>query len=150
MNINYSREVFRKTFENRESSKQCYLDACKWLAKNVYGSESYSEKLVVKIKKQESKVERETRIIQLKNGKEKQKTVEVQVYRFEIVLYYQDSLTNSKDVFCNNCNQAHNTFFGDNPKCSDCRFKVFWKRLDFESGSIVDGLSKSFTEVENG
>lgn len=54
--MQYTTEIYSRVFENT-ASKQAYLSCRKWLAKNVYGSQSYSERIAVKVVKLENRIE---------------------------------------------------------------------------------------------
>lgn len=128
--MQYTKEVYCKEFVN-EVSKQAYLDCCKWLAKNIYSSPSYSENIVVKIKKCEPRKV-------TKNGK----TVEVAVFKLNV--YYTMDLKSANERFCNNCRQMHQTFYQNNPQCSECKLKVFMKKTENEISGIVGSLNRAF------
>ncbi len=128
MKQGYSVKFFEKTFEN-EVSKQAYLDACKWLATNVYCSEGYSEYITVKIKKQQQKKSDTT-------------------YKFTVELFYMIDFESAKSVFCNNCKLSVNTFFGNDAPCQTCRVTPLIKKLDHDTYNMVEGLAKDFKERE--
>lgn len=124
--MQYTKEVYSKEFTDAVS-KQAYLKACKWLAQNVYVSPSYSESIVVKIKK-----------------KDKRETKDGDLFVFEVVLYYSTNLVNAKDRFCNNCKQMHQTFYSNSPQCSECKLKVFFKKIENEVEGITNSLRGDF------
>jgi hypothetical protein len=124
--MQYTKEVYRREFTDAVS-KQAYLKACKWLAQNVYVSPSYSESIVVKIRKKDK---RDT-----KNGV---------LFVFEVVLYYSADLNNAKDRFCNNCRQMHETFYSNKPQCSECKLKVFVTKIENEVAGITNSLMDEF------
>ena len=146
--MQYTKEICRRYFES-SVSKQAYLDACKWLAKNIYSSPSYSENVVVKIQKQEPRKVQTVEKVKLKNGKIKEKEVEVDYFSFRVIVYYQMNLTSAKEQFCNNCKQIHESFFCEKQSCSDCKLKVLMKKLDFEIDGITQSLKKSLEGAEN-
>lgn len=136
--MQYSKEIYRKVFED-EVSKQAYLSCCKWLAKNVYGSQSYSERIAVKIQKLENRV---------KKVKIKKKETEKTFYRFQITLFYTVTLDESKDHFCNNCKVMTNSFLSSTPNCQECRLNAFWKKLKYEIDDISKFMEQEFKEDE--
>ena len=108
MNI-YSEKFFEQKFSDKVS-KKAYLDACKWLAQNVY-SKPVSEYVTVKITKVEP-----TR----KNPKT----------TFVVELYASINENEVKDNFCNKCKQMHTIFYCiDKPECEKCKAFIYKKNL---------------------
>ena len=120
----YSVKICEKTFED-EISKQAYLKACKWLAVNIYSSEGYSDFISVRVKKLDHKREDTT-------------------YKFKVELFFTVDFESEQQVFCNNCKQSVNTFFGSAAPCSTCRLTPFLKKLKHDTEITVEGLKKEF------
>lgn len=125
MNKGYSVKIFEKSFED-EVSKTAYLNACKWLAVNVYGSEGYSEYITVRIRKQKQK--------------------KSDLTKFLVELFYTVDFESEKQVFCNNCKLTVNSFFGNTNPCPTCRLLPFLKKLAHDTESITENLQKTFKE----
>lgn len=139
---NYSVKILDKQFEG-DVSKQVYLEACKWLAQNVYCSPSYSENISVQIKKSTKEVEKTAR--QAKTGKiikEKQiRTV------FTVSLYCVRSLNDAIEEHCRNCKQLHTIFYmSENYNCNECKLMVLRKRLEHDVKALAENLRKEFSE----
>ena len=120
----YSVKICEKTFED-EVSKNAYLKACKWLATNVFCSEGYSNVISVRILKQPHEKTDKT-------------------YKFRVDLYYTADFESMQQIFCNNCKQSVNTFFGNAPVCNACRFNPFLKKLEHDTENIVKNFKKEF------
>lgn len=127
MQKGYTVKICEKTFED-EISKQAYLKACKWLAVNVYGSESYSDCVTVKIKKCSHKKSDKT-------------------YKFNVELYFIADFEHEQKVFCNNCKLMQNTFFGSNiTPCQTCRLTPLLKNLERVTENTAESLRRSFED----
>lgn len=141
---NYSIKILDKEFEG-DVSKEVYLDACKWLAKNVYSSPSYSDNISVQIKKSTKEVEKLVR--HKKTGKiEKVKQTRTV---FTVSLYCVRSLKDSIKEHCDNCKHLHSLFFQMKDfHCEECKMNVFQKKLEHDMIGLVEGLRKSFEQEE--
>lgn len=139
---NYSVKILDKQFEG-DVSKEVYLQACKWLAVNVYNSPSYSENISVQIKKSTKEIEKPVR--QSKTGKI---VKEVQTRTvFTVSLYCVRSL---KDVIaenCRSCKQLHTIFYmTGNCHCDECKVTVLQKKLEHDVNGLAESLRKSFED----
>ncbi len=127
MQKGYSVKFFEKSFED-EVSKKAYLKACKWLATNIWCSESYSDYIFVKLKKQDHK--------------ESDKT-----FKFKVELFFTVDFESEKQIFCNNCKLSVNTFYGAaNPPCQTCRLTPFIKKLVHDTEVTTEKLTRNFKE----
>ena len=120
----YAVKIGEKCFED-VVSKQAYLNACKWLATNVYCSEDYSHNISVRVLKQPHEKSDET-------------------FKFVVELYYITDFESVQKIFCNNCKLSVNTFFGNEPLCNACRFNPFLKKLEHDTETIVKNLKNAF------
>lgn len=139
----YSVKLVEKLFED-EVSKQAYLKACKWLAQNVYGNESYSNSISVQIQKQPSRKSYKTVTVKLKSGKEKEKKEEVEIFTFKVILYFSMDFESTQKIFCNNCKNTINTFMGEDAPCRSCRVTSLLKELQHQTENISKRLSEGF------
>lgn len=142
----YSEKIFEKLFSD-EVSKTAYLNACKWLAKNVYGSD-YANFISVKILKQEPKKAKRT-VTKTVKGKEIAKTEEYMLYSFVVELYFNINFESEQQIFCNSCHLAMNTFMGSKPDCKCCKVTGFLRKLKHDTETTVKNLQEEFQEVEN-
>lgn len=142
---NYSIKIFEKKFEG-DVSKEVYLKACKWLAKNVYSSPSYSENISVKIVK--SVIEVSKPVVDKKTG-EILKEAQIRTI-FTVSLYCVRDLKEALADHCKNCKHLHNLFFDlKNMNCDECRVTVLQKKLEREIEDLADSMRKSFEEGEH-
>lgn len=119
----YSEMVFKKEFSNKVS-KQAYLNACVWLAKNVYGKSDYAERITVKIEKKDVK--------------------KTKVPTFVVSLYVTINENELKNDFCQKCQQLHTLFYCvDKVNCEECKMASYRKQLN----SYVKNLKEHFEEV---
>lgn len=124
----YSEKVYEKIFTNK-ISKQAYLDACKWLAKNVYGSK-YSDYLTVQIQKQEQKKKEEE-------------------FTFVVTVYACVNESEIKKKHCSKCQQFYTLFYCvDKPKCEECKYTVYKKSREQEIKNIRNSFEEVFKENE--
>lgn len=141
---NYSVKILDKDFVG-DVSKEVYLEACKWLAKNVYSSPSYSDNISVQIKKSEKEIEKKVR--EKKTGriltKKQTRTV------FTVSLYCVRDLNVAIKEHCDNCRHLHNLFFQMNDMhCEECKVTALQKKLEHEVVNLAESLRKSFEEGE--
>lgn len=103
----YCKRVFRKTFEH-SVSKQAYLNACKWLAQNIYGNVELSKHVVVSIEKQQGKSP-----------------------AFIVSVYTKEEEGEIRESFCKHCKTLHTIFYSINGmNCNECKANAFFKDLD--------------------
>ena len=117
----YSELVLEKEFSD-EVSKEAYLKACAWLAKNIWGKPDYAKYITIQIKKKE------------KDKKEKTTT-------FIVSIYVTIDERESKLEYCKKCTQIYSIFFCvDKPKCEECKMNAYRKQLY----SMVKNLKEYF------
>lgn len=123
----YCKCVFRKVFED-EVSKQAYLQACKWLAKNIYSNVELSKHIVVNIEK----------------GGE-------QLPAFIVSVYVKEDADEIQGSFCRHCKMLHTLFYSiDGMKCSECKANALVKELDKQLKGKVVAVSDILEGKENG
>ena len=104
----YCRCVFQKKFEN-EKSKKAYLDACKWLAQNIYGNVELSKHIVVNIEKKQQR----------------------KLPTFIVSVYVKEEESEVRESFCKHCKTLHTIFYSvDGMNCNECKANAFFKKLD--------------------
>lgn len=137
---NYSVKILDKEFEG-DISKEVYLQACKWLAVNVYSSPSYSENISVQIKKSTKEIEKP-----VKNNKTGKITKEVQTRTvFTVSLYCVRSLKDAISEHCRSCKQLHTIFYmSDSYDCSTCKLNVLQRKIEHDVNGLADTLRKVF------
>lgn len=141
---NYSVKILDKEFEG-DVSKEVYLDACKWLAKNVYSSPSYSENISVQIVKSNKEVEK---LVRHKKTGKIEKTKQTRTV-FTVSLYCVRNLDNALDEHCKNCRHLHNLFFQLNDMhCEECKVTALKRKLETELVGLAENLRKSFDDEE--
>jgi hypothetical protein len=103
----YSEIFYKKTFKNK-ISKQAYLEACKWLALNVYSKVELSKLITVNILKQS-----------VKKG---------QLPAFVVTLYVNYDEDEDLKEYCHKCRQLHSLLYSiDKPNCELCKLSAFCK-----------------------
>lgn len=106
----YCEKFFEKQFSN-EDSKKAYLDACKWLAVNVYGKK-FSKDVSVRV----------TKLPITKKSK---------IPTFNVELFATINGDEMEENHCHKCKQLHTIFYCiDYPDCKKCNFKKFKKELE--------------------
>jgi hypothetical protein len=122
----YSEIILQKNFSN-QISKQAYLDACKWLAKNVYSKVELAKFVTVNVEKQEAK-------------KKQLPTFIVTLY----ATYNEEEMANS---YCEKCRQLHNLLYSvEKPKCDTCKMLAFRK----QKSKNLQGIKETLKEVIDG
>lgn len=112
-NTLYSEFLYECKFTNKVS-KQAYLDACKWLAINVYGKPDLSKYITVKI------------------TKEKKNT-------FVVKLYMSIDEREVKVNYCLRCQQLHSLFYHvDKMDCTTCKMHNYRNELHNQVKNMVD------------
>jgi hypothetical protein len=125
----YCETVLRKEFTN-EVSKQAYLDACKWLAKNVYSKVELSKLITVKVEKQE-----------LKKG---------QLPTFIVTLYATYDEEGLVNEYCHKCKQLHSLLYSvEKPKCDLCKMLAFRKQKHDNLAGIKTALKETIMKNES-
>lgn len=103
----YCKCVFQKTFKH-DVSKKAYLNACKWLAQNIYGNVELSKHVVVNIEKQQKKSP-----------------------AFIVSVYVKEEEGEVRESFCKHCKTLHTIFYSvDGMNCNECKANAFFKKLD--------------------
>lgn len=106
-------KLINKFFEiefAHEISKNAYLDACKWLAKYVYGNDKLSD-IVVDIQKIKPKTEEE-------------------LTKFKVTLFVTLDKNEFDKDYCDKCHEIHKIWFiNDNANCSECKFNSSRKQM---------------------
>lgn len=104
----FCEEAFRKEFED-EISKQAYLNACKWLAVNIYNNVELSKSVVVSIEKVAGR----------------------ELPTFVVTVYVRMNEKEQREAHCKKCKMLHTIFYSMNGvNCSECRAKAYFKYLD--------------------
>lgn len=128
---NYSELLYEKKFSN-EVSKKAYLNACKWLAQNVYGKVELSKYITVRITKDKI------------NKKDKS-----QLPTFTVKLFMTINETEMKDSYCHKCKQLHTIFYSvEKPECQTCKLHGYRKQLQDNVEGLVDIWKDKF-ELED-
>lgn len=122
----HCKQVFTKTFEH-EVSKQAYLNACKWLAQNIYGNVELARHVTVSIEKGTS-----------------------QSPAFTVVVYAKENEEELRKSFCKHCHMLHTTFFSiDGMNCGECKAGSYFKQLDKQVNSKADFIKEVLEDKEN-
>ena len=122
-----SYKILTKTFKDK-ISKNAYMKAIKWLAKNVFSHEELASNLSVKIEK---------------NKKVKTPT-------FNVTLFVDVEEEKLKSDFCGKCRRIYNTFYQiDKMHCDECKMNAYLKRNEHYIDGLVDIYTKIFEEKEN-
>lgn len=117
-NIVYSEKILEKEFSNKVS-KEAYLSACKWLAKNVYSNKSLSEKVNVNITKTNSTT-------------------------FLVTLYSSIDEQETANDFCSKCKSLHTIFYSiDKPECNKCNAFCYRR----EMSKVTNGIKTFVREL---
>lgn len=119
----YSEKISEKVFSD-ENSKQAYLKACKWLAKNVY-STGYSKYINVKITKKE---------------KSKKPT-------FVVELFVCVNDEEVKESFCSHCKKIQTLFYCiEKPDCKQCKLQGYRKHMQSYIGTLKEKLEERYND----
>lgn len=103
----YCKQVFTKSFEH-EVSKKAYLNACKWLAQNVYSNVELSKHTVVGIEKSKE-----------------------QFPTFIVSVYVKENEKELRKSFCKHCRTLHTIFYSvGGINCGECKASAYFKQLD--------------------
>lgn len=121
----YSEKIKEISFTD-EISKQAYLKACKWLAKNVFGT-GYSEYINVKITKKK---------------KAKKPT-------FVVELFVSINEEEVKESYCSHCKKIQTLFYCvEKPDCKECKMQGYKKHLQTYIGTLKEKLEENYNEEE--
>ena len=106
----YCKHAFEKTFTNK-ISKKAYLEACKWLAQNIYGNVELASSVVVSIVKS--------------------KDEETQSPAFIVSVYVKNDEDELRKDFCNKCKTLHTIFYSiGGMNCTECKASAYHKKMD--------------------
>lgn len=123
----YCERVFVKDFSHAVS-KQAYLKACKWLAKNVYSNVELAQDLVVNIIK--------------KN--------ECESPTFTVTVYVLNNESELRSDFCKKCRSLHTLFYSlRSMNCNECKAKAYHKKMDEEIANKAQFVKQVLEEKEN-
>lgn len=117
----FGEQAFVKEFTN-EVSKQAYLDACKWLAVNLYNNVELSKHTLINIEKKE----------------------EAQLPTFVVTVYARIDEKEQRSIRCKKCKMLHTMFYSvDGINCNKCDSRGYQKQLDED----IVGIRTFVTEV---
>lgn len=109
----YSEFLYERKFVNKVS-KQAYLDACKWLAVNVYGKPDLSKYITVQITKEKKNM-------------------------FSVKLFMTIDEREIKTNYCLRCQQLHNLFYSiEKVDCNKCKLHAYRNELHNQVKNMVD------------
>lgn len=121
---NYSEKIYEISFSNKVS-KDAYLEACKWLALNVYGT-PLAQWITVKITKFKKKKGDPTFVVEL------------------FATINEEEVKNS---FCKKCKQMYTIFYSiDKPRCEECKAFLYRKELKDQIEFIHDKCKEVLNE----
>lgn len=119
--------LFTKCFTNKVS-KEAYLQACKWLAKNVYSKPDISKYITVKIEKVKNKKQEST---------------------FKISLFVVIDENEVFESYCKKCKHLHTLLYSvDKPKCDECKLKAYKRNLSGQIENLFDFCKEAIVEDE--
>lgn len=104
--MRYSDEVAHFDFSG-DNSKETYLKACKWIAKNIVSKEDEFGDITFSIKKM------------IKAG----------LPTFRVTLYASLDESEENNRMCTACKEVHNSFFKNSEMCGTCRKEAFRARV---------------------
>ena len=105
--MKYSQRLFRKQFTSEESSKDAYMELCKWLAKNVISKKDEIGEMTFEINK-----------------------VKADYPTFELTLYAMLDENDVNKLHCDACKEAHRLFYvGNEAKCDSCAVNAYRTRM---------------------
>lgn len=113
----YGETLLTKYFSNKVS-KEAYLQACKWLAKNVYSKPDLSKYVTVKIEKVKSKKQEST---------------------FKITLFVVIDEKEVNESYCKKCKHLYTLLYSiDKPKCDECKLQAYKRNLLNQIENLFD------------
>ena len=122
----FCEEAFRKEFED-EVSKQAYLNACKWLAVNIYNNVELSKSVVVSIEKVAGR----------------------ELPTFVVTVYVRMNEKEQREAHCKKCKMLHTIFYSMNGvNCSECRAKAYFKYLDDNIVNVKNFVKEALENKE--
>lgn len=109
----YSEFLYERKFMNKVS-KQAYLDACKWLAVNVFSKPDLSKYITVQIVKEKKNI-------------------------FNVKLFMTIDEREIKTNYCLRCQQLHNLFYSiEKVDCNTCKLHAYRNELHNQVKNMVD------------
>lgn len=124
----FCQEAFCKQFENKVS-KQAYLDACKWLATNIYNNAELAKNVVISIKK----------------------LTESELPTFVVTVYAQIDESEQRTAHCKKCKMLHTIFYSmDGGNCNECKAKAYYKYLDDNITNVKNFVREILEDKEEG
>lgn len=119
----YSEFLYECKFTNKVS-KQAYLDACKWLAINVYGKPDLAKYITVQMEKENKRT-------------------------FVVRLYMTIDEREVKTNYCLRCQQLHNLFYSiEKVDCNTCKLHAYRRELHNQTKNMVDFWKGEFVNEE--
>lgn len=126
--MKYSEKIFEKNFHNKKS-KQAYLDACIWLAKNIYGKVELVDYISTNIRKVKTKGN--------------------QLPTFKVEIYATIDIKETNENFCKKCKYLHTIFYSiDKPDCNKCNKKMFVDEVIKQIEGVKDFLLEVIEKSE--
>ena len=115
----YSEFLYERKFMNKVS-KQAYLDACKWLAVNVFSKPDLSKYITVQIVKEKKNI-------------------------FNVKLFMTIDEREIKTNYCLRCQQLHNLFYSiEKVDCNTCKLHAYRNELHNQIKNMVDFWKEEF------
>ena len=109
----YSEFLYERKFMNKVS-KQAYLDACKWLAVNVFSKPDLSKYITIQIIKEKKNI-------------------------FNVKLFMTIDEREIKTNYCLRCQQLHNLFYSiEKVDCNTCKLHAYRNELHNQVKNMVD------------
>lgn len=109
----YSEFLYERKFMNKVS-KQAYLDACKWLAVNVFSKPDLSKYITVQIVKEKKNI-------------------------FNVKLFMTIDEREVKTNYCLRCQQLHSLFYSiEKIDCNTCKLHAYRNELHNQVKNMVD------------
>ena len=128
MEMIYCRQVFKKRFEHKVS-KKAYLNACKWLAMNIYNNVELANHIVVQI----------TKDVQ-----------EEQSPAFVVSVYVKDNEKDLRSDFCKRCKSLHTIFYSvEGMDCNKCKAMAYFKKEDKDIEGKTQFVKRVLEDKEN-
>ena len=122
-----STKIYEKEFKNK-ISKKAYLDACKWLAQNVYKDENLSKNVSVKIEKKK----------------------EAKIPTFKVIIFGDVDEGKLEEDFCSKCKRLHSIMYCiEKMNCDECKMKGFEKTNKRYCEGLLNIYRKIIEDNEN-
>lgn len=122
----FCEKAFEKEFED-EISKRAYLNACKWLAINIYNNVELSKSVVISI----------------------EKAAERELPTFVVTVYARIDEKEQREAHCKKCKMLHTIFYSLNGvNCSECKAKAYFKYLDDNTTNVKNFVKEVLENKE--